>query len=97
AQQALTRQLDTQGWISLNFLDGRLVLEHTRSEIQTVQQPAEPGALYAAAGGQVVAVELEGGFTAVQPGQYVAAGQLLVNGQKADRSGDPVVQGAAGR
>ena len=26
AQQALTRQLDTQGWISLNFLDGRLVL-----------------------------------------------------------------------
>lgn len=97
AQNALTSQLDTEGWISLNFLDGRLVLERTVRDVQSVQPETPPGALYAAAPGEVVAIELSGGFSAVEVGQYVSEGQLLVNGQKADRDGDPVAQNAVGR
>ena len=55
------------------------------------------GALYAKAGGQVVSVLLQSGFASVEPGQYVAQGQLLANGQKADRQGDAVEQAAAGQ
>lgn len=97
AQNALTGQLNTQGWISLNFLDGRLVLERTARDVQSIRQESQPGALYAAAAGEVVAIELSGGFSSVEVGQYVSQGQLLVNGQKADRDGDPVVQNAVGR
>lgn len=96
AETALQLQLQETGWLSLNFTAGCLfVEENERQEEQIVPQtPAQ--ALYSKAGGQILAIELEGGFARVSAGQFVAEGQLLVNGQKADKGGKAVYQGASG-
>lgn len=96
AQETIEMKMQDTGWLSLNFTAGCLFVEENEREMQTVRQPLEPQALYAKAGGQVLSIKLEGGFPAVSAGQYVAEGQLLANGQKADRNGQPVVQSAAG-
>lgn len=96
AQETMETKMQDTGWLSLNFTAGCLFVEENEREMQTVRQPLEPQALYAKASGQVLSIELEGGFPEVAAGQYVAEGQLLANGQKADRSGQPVVQSAAG-
>ena len=82
AQQALEPQMQQAGWFSLNFTSGCLFIEETRRQIQTVREETAQQALYAKAGGQVLAIELESGFAEVAAGQYVAAGQLLANGRE---------------
>lgn len=68
------------GWLSLNFVKGRLVVEKT----DRLQTPALIGQQYtdvvAAADGRVQSVEPQGGFVCVRKGQYVAKGQMLVQG-----------------
>ena len=93
-----TLELETQdvGWLSLNFTAGCLFVEENERETQQIRQDQEPQALYAKAGGQVLSIRLESGFAEVVAGQYAAPGQLLANGQKADRKGQAVVQGASG-
>lgn len=97
AQQAMEPELQQEGWLSLNFASGCLFIEENRRQTQSVREETADRALYAKAGGQVLAIELESGFSEVAAGQYVAEGQLLANGQKADRNGEAVVQGASGR
>lgn len=97
AQAALEREMPDFGWVSLQFTGGCLRAEYTARERQAVQAEPEPAALYAKAAGQVTAIELRSGFPSVTAGQYVAAGQLLANGQKANREGEPVEQPASGR
>lgn len=96
ARQALETEMQQTGWFSLNFVSGCLFIEETNRQTQTVREEPAARALYAKAAGQVLAIELESGFAEVTAGQYVAEGQLLANGQKADRDGNAVVQGAAG-
>lgn len=96
AQQQASRQSEAFGWISLNFTGGCLFVESTPAQYQNVRAEPEAAALVARAGGQVLAVEVESGFAAVQPDQYVAAGQLLASGVKQDRSGNPVTQPPSG-
>lgn len=96
AQETLELELQDAGWLSLNFTAGCLFVEENARELQNIRQDTQPQALYAKTGGQVLSVELESGFAEVSAGQYVAAGQLLANGQKADRKGQAVVQGASG-
>ena len=96
--QALAlQQSDRFGWISLNFTGGRLFVESTEAEHQTIEAPPTQTALYAAAAGEVTAIEAESGFCAVTVGQQVQAGDLLVDVQRLDRKGNPVLQGASGR
>lgn len=97
AQNEALRQSDLFGWISLNFAGGRLWVETTEAEYQTIRQQALPTPLYAGADGVIVAVEAESGFAVVEPGQQVAAGDLLVDTVRLDRSGEAVRQGASGR
>ena len=97
AEDALELEMQEAGWISLNFTGGCLFVEENEREVQEIRQETQPQALYAKAGGQILAIELESGFAQAVAGQYVAPGQLLANGQKADRSGQAVVQGASGR
>lgn len=97
AQNEALRQSDLFGWISLNFAGGRLWVETTEAEYQTIRQEVLPVSLYAGADGVIVAVEAESGFAVVEPGQQVAAGDLLVDAVRLDRSGDAVRQGASGR
>lgn len=96
ARQALETEMQETGWFSLNFVSGCLFIEETNRLTQTVREEPAAQALYAKAAGQVLTVELESGFAQVAVGQYVAEGQLLANGQKADRDGNAVVQGASG-
>lgn len=73
--QALAlQQSDRFGWISLNFTGGRLFVESTEAEHQTIEAPPTQTALYAAAAGEVTAIEAESGFCAVSVGQQVQAG-----------------------
>lgn len=97
AQQALTLHSEEYGWLSLNFTGGCLFVETAARERQSIQPEPVDTALYAKAGGEVLAVEVDSGFAAVQPGQYVAAGQLLVAAVRPDHSGGPVTQAAGGR
>lgn len=96
AEEFLKLELQDAGWVSLNFTAGCLFVEENAREIQNIRQAVQPQALYAKTGGQVLSVELESGFAEVSAGQYVAAGQLLANGQKSDREGRAVIQGASG-
>ncbi len=96
--QALTlQQSDRFGWISLNFTGGRLFTESTDAEHQTIEAAPTQTALYAAAAGEITAIETDSGFCAVTLGQQVQTGELLVDVQRLDRKGNPVLQGASGR
>lgn len=97
AQTAALQQSDRFGWISLNFTGARLFVESTAAEHQTVETVPTQSALYAAATGSITAIEAESGFCTVTVGQPVQAGDLLVDVQRLDRKGNPVVQGASGR
>lgn len=96
ARQQVSRQSGDYGWISLNFTGGCLFVESTEAQYQAVRPAPQADALVAKAGGLVLAVEVESGFAAVQPGQYVTEGQLLASAVRADRSGGPVIQAAGG-
>lgn len=94
---ALAAQSESYGWVSLNFADGCLRVESTPATFGTVRPTPGDVSLYARAGGLVTAMRADSGKAAVQPGQYVAQGQLLVAGGRSDRDGDWVPQGASGR
>lgn len=96
AENALQLQLQETGWLSLNFTAGCLFVEENERQEQQILPQTPTQALYAKASGQILAIELDGGFAQTSAGQFVAEGQLLVNGQKADRDGEAVYQGASG-
>ncbi len=78
------------GWVTLNFVKGRLVVEKTRRE-----RPPEPVStaltnVVAACDGVVRRIDLVDGYPAVVPGQYVARGQVLVSGTKENSYGRPM-------
>lgn len=96
ARQQLASQPELFGWIALNFAGGSLYVESTPLKQQAIRQTTPETALYAAADAEILAVQVESGFAQVKPGQIVAEGQLLANGQRADREGNPVTQAASG-
>ncbi len=86
AQAKALRRSETFGWISLNFIGGCLSIESTPRP-----DPHCPGAAAprrgARADGVILAVEIESGFAAVEPGQTVTAGQPLAAAEKAGPQG----------
>ena len=68
-------------------------MESTEAEHQTIESPADPDRTVRGSGGEVTAIEAESGFCAVTVGQQVQAGDLLVDVQRLDRKGNPVLQG----
>lgn len=97
AQQALSLKSGWFGWVSLNFTGGCLTVESTPMQRQPIAETPQNTALYAKCDGLVLAVELDSGFAAVAPGQYVAQGQVLASASRPDHNGAPVTQAAAGR
>lgn len=77
AQAQVLRRSETFGWVSLNFTGGCLSVESTPVQTQTVRDPPPRQGLYAAADGEVLAVEIESGFAVVAVGEQVTAGQPL--------------------
>lgn len=96
-QQELSLHAEDYGWLSLNFAGGCLYVETTARERQDIRAAPADTALYAKADGEVLAVEVDSGFAAVAPGQYVARDQLLAAAVRPDHSGGPVTQAAGGR
>lgn len=97
AQSMALQQSDLFGWISLNFADGTLSIEHTPAQEQSIREEPAMAPLYAKASGRILAVEAESGFALVTPGQNVEVGQLLVDNKRLDRDGREILQGASGR
>lgn len=72
-------------------------MEDTPLERQPIRGDEAGIALYAKADAQILRVEVDSGFAAVVPGQYVREGQLLAANARLDRDGGPVTQSASGR
>ncbi len=68
------------GWIRLNFVKGRLVVEKTRREKELEPVGTEITNVVAACDGIVRGIDLADGYPQVVIGQYVSSGQLLVSG-----------------
>lgn len=97
AQTTALQQSDVFGWVSLNFTGGCLSIESTPAEYQMVREEAPMTPLYAKESAEIVAIETQSGFTAVEVGQTVEQGQLLVDVVRWGRDEKEVPQGAAGR
>ena len=88
---------DLFGWTGVNFSAGRLSIETTDLRQQQIRADTPETALYASDDAEILAIQVESGFSVVEPGQFVAGGQLLANALRADREGQPVEQSASGR
>ena len=91
AGQVLEAQPELFGWVGVNFSGGCLFVESTAMQQQKIRQSTEQTALYASADAEVVLIEVESGFSQVQPGQLVAKGQLLAAAERFDRDGASVI------
>lgn len=96
ARQALESQPESFGWVGINFSGGCLFVESTPMQQQEIRRATEQTALYASADAEIVLIEVESGFSQVQPGQLVAKGQLLAAAERFDRDGASVEQSASG-
>lgn len=67
------------GWVTLNFVKGRLVVEKTRREKPPAFVDEALTDVVASSDGIVRRVDLQSGYPQVTPGQYVAKGQVLVS------------------
>lgn len=83
-------------WASLNFLDGRLVVEAAAAKPVPEIAAGSTSALRARTGGTVVRTELRSGTMLVTPGQTVEAGQELIGTSRTERDGTPIFAPAAG-
>ena len=80
AESRILAQEKEFGWLQLNFVHGRIVVEKTdAAEKPDDQTQQELTCLIAAADGIVREFDLQGGYIQVEPGQAVARGELLVN------------------
>lgn len=83
-------------WVSLNFLDGRLVLEAAEAKPVPEIAAGTLHGLRAKAAGTVVSTNLVSGTMLVVPGQAVEKGQGLIGTARAERDGTLIFQPAAG-
>lgn len=83
-------------WASLNFLDGRLVIEAAEAKPVPEIAAGTLHGLRAKAAGTVVSTNLVSGTMLVVPGQAVEKGQGLIGTARAERDGTLIFQPAAG-
>ena len=83
-------------WVSLNFQDGRLVLEAAEAKPVPEIAAGTLHGLRAKTAGTVVSTNLVSGTMLVVPGQAVEKGQGLIGTARAERDGTLIFQSAAG-
>lgn len=86
-EKLLLNQQDDLAWVSLNFAGGRLVVEAAPAQAQPEVEDNNPADLTALTDGLILEMNVQEGFAAKQPGQTVAAGEVLVTAGKLDRDG----------
>lgn len=82
------------GWVSLNFVKGRLVVEGAAAIPAPAIEPNDPVDLVAAADATLLRLEVQEGYAVRQPGQTVAEGEVLVSAVKEDREQNPIASHA---
>lgn len=83
-------------WASLNFQDGRLVVEAAAAKPVPDIAAGKLDGVLAKTAGTVVRTNLTGGTMLVTPGQAVEAGQPLIGTARTERDGTPIFEPAAG-
>lgn len=83
-------------WASLNFQDGRLVVEAAAAKPVPDIAAGKLDGVLAKAAGTVVRTNLTSGTMLVIPGQAVEAGQPLIGTARTERDGTPIFEPAAG-
>ena len=83
-------------WASLNFQDGRLVVEAAAAKPVPDIAAGKLDGVLAKAAGTVVRTNLTSGTMLVTPGQAVEAGQPLIGTARTERDGTPIFEPAAG-
>ena len=83
-------------WASLNFLDGRLVVEAAAAKPVPDIAAGKADGVFAKAAGTVIRTNLVSGTMLAVPGQAVEAGQLLIGTSRTERDGTPIYEPAAG-
>ena len=87
AEKQLLNQNDGLAWVSLNFSGGRLVVEAAAAQPQPAVEENAYANLTALTDGLILEMNVQEGFAAKQPGQTVAAGEVLVTAGKKDYDG----------
>ncbi len=95
-ETALVEATDEFGWASLNFTGGRLTVEAAPAEQVPAIEQRRYTDIRAKTAGLIVAMNIEQGTAAASVGQPVAAGQVLIAVNRADRAGGPVAGCTAG-
>lgn len=93
-QQRLTLEHPELGWISLNFIKGRLVVESASALPVPPVEGNEEVDLIAAEDGVICETNVQEGWCDLQPGQTVVKGQVLVAAAQMDRQ-QQMVEGHA--
>lgn len=96
-QQRLALERPELGWLSLNFIKGRLVVESAPALPVPAVEGNEPVRLIAAADGVVCETNVQEGWCDLRPGQTVAQGQVLVSPAKLDHQQQMISGHAKGR
>lgn len=94
AGQAVMSGQDGLGWVSLNFIKGRLVVEGAPAIPAPSIEPNDPVDLVAAADATLLWLEVQEGYAVRQPGQTVAEGEVLVSAVKEGRDLNPIASHA---
>jgi similar to stage IV sporulation protein len=95
-ETALVEKTDEFGWASLNFTGGRLTVEAAPAEPVPAIEQRRYTDICAKTAGTIVLMNVEQGTAAAAVGQTVAAGQVLIAVNRADRQGNPVSGCASG-
>mgnify|MGYP001028682819 CR=1 FL=1 len=82
AASELFVESEEYGWVTLNFVKGRLVEEKTQRERPPESVSTEITNVVAVSDGIVRRIDLVDGYPSVVTGQYVARGQVLVSGMR---------------
>lgn len=84
------------GWVTLNFVKGRLVVEKTDREKPPEFMETDITNVVAANDGIVRRIDLVNGYPEVVPGQYVARGRVLISGMRLNSYDRPLYSHAEG-
>lgn len=95
-QQRLTLERPELGWLSLNFIKGRLVVESAPALPVPPVEGNETVDLVAAADGVICETNVQEGWCNLQPGQTVVKGQVLVAAAQPDRDQQMIAGHAKG-
>ncbi len=78
-QQRLFVNNEQYGWIKLNFVAGKLIVEKINAVPVPEMEPTQPAAIVALCDGVIDRIEVEGGFIQKTAGQSVSENEVIIS------------------